>query len=36
MMNAEELCEEDGNFQNLFGTGKVKGMECQFIDQYLD
>lgn len=36
MMNADELCEEDQNRQNLFGTGKVKGMESQFIDQYLE
>jgi hypothetical protein len=32
MLNADELTEEDKNRQNIYGTGKVKGMESQFID----
>lgn len=36
MLNADELTEEDRNKQNLFGTGKVKGMEAQYNDQYLE
>jgi hypothetical protein len=36
MLNADELTEEDRNKENLFGTGKVKGMEAQFIDQYIE
>ena len=36
MLNADELCEEDKECHNLYGTGKVKGMEAQYIDQYLE
>jgi hypothetical protein len=36
MLNADELTEEDKNKLNLFGTGKVKGMEAQFLDQYIE
>ena len=36
MLNADELCEQDQEKQNLYGTGKVKGMEAQYIDQYLE
>ena len=36
MMNSDELCEEDRKKQNLFGTSKIKGMEANYIDQYLE
>jgi hypothetical protein len=36
MLNADELCEVDKDCHNLYGTGKVKGMEGQYIDQYLE
>ena len=28
MFNSDELCEEDQHKQNVYGTGKVKGMEA--------
>ena len=28
MLNADELCEEDKDCKNLYGTGKVKGQEA--------
>ena len=36
IMNADELCEEDKNCVNLYGTGKIKGMEAHYIDQYVE
>jgi hypothetical protein len=34
--NDADLCEEDKNGENLFGTGTVKGFEQDFIDTYVD
>lgn len=34
--NDHDLCEEDKNGENLFGTGQVKGLESDYIDTYLD
>jgi hypothetical protein len=34
--NDQELCEEDRNCENLYGTGQFKGMEQDYIDTYVD
>lgn len=34
--NDADLCEEDKNCDNLYGTGEVKGFEQDFIDTYVD
>ena len=34
--NKDELCEVDRDGANLYGTGTIKGLEREYIDQYLD
>ena len=34
--NHEVLIESDKDQVNLYGTGKVKGMEADYIDNYVD
>ena len=34
--NDKDLCEEDRNCENLYGTGEVKGLEQDYIDTYVD
>lgn len=35
-MNIEELGENDADGANLYGTGTVKGLEREYLDQYVD
>lgn len=34
--NHKDLCEEDTNHENLYGTGTLKGQESEYIDQYVE
>ena len=34
-MNKAYLCEDDAPRENLYGTGTIKGLEAEYIDQYL-
>ena len=34
-MNKDYLCETDAPRENLYGTGTIKGLESEYIDQYL-
>lgn len=34
--NEEDLLEEDPNGNNIYGTGKMKGLESEYIDTYVD
>ena len=36
IMNYVDLCEEDQNQCNLYGTGSLKGCPSEYIDTYLD
>ena len=34
--NEKDLTEEDSENCNLYGTGKLKGLESEYIDMYVD
>ena len=34
MTNTEDLCDSDSG-NHLYGTGKVKGLEEEFVDRYI-
>lgn len=36
MTNRADLCEEDQQNENLYGTGEIKGQEAEYIDQYVE
>lgn len=34
--NVKDLCEVDKDHENIFGTGTLKNMEAEYLDQYVE